>query len=257
MTATPDAPPDLSQAIATAAARQGHATAHDLVESMRGEFVKALPQHITVDHFMRLALTELRQSPELAEASADSLLGALMTAARLGLEPGGPLGHYYLTPRTLKGRGKVVVPIVGYRGLLELARRSGQVGAIDADIVREGDYFERGYDSRKGGPFTVWTPKDYDDTRRPIGVLAYAELIGAARPAERFLPIEKVHERRDRGAAGNRGPWATDEEAMIRKTGLRYLAPVLPQSTMFALATRIDEQVQTYRPGVDIAEGGA
>lgn len=243
---------DLSKQIATAQEPERR-TATDLIESMRGEFVKALPAHVSVDHFMRLALTELRSSPQLAECSAESLLGALMLGARTGLEVGGPLGELYLTPRALTDRatGKrtwTVVPIIGYRGLIKLARNTGKVGAIDAELVREGDRFEMGFDLARGGKFVEWTPADFAEDRPVIGVLAHAELIGAG-VQFRYLPIEKVIERKKRGAAGDRGPWATDLDAMIRKTGLRHLSSVLPQSTALVDALKADEQVQVYRVG--------
>lgn len=248
-----------SLATAVAAAQQPHRrTASDLIESMRGEFTKALPEHVSPDHFMRLALTELRSNEQLAQCSAESLLGALMIGARTGLEVGGPLGELYLTPRRLKQGGLQVVPIIGYRGLLKLARNSGAVGAIDAELVRSGDHFQMGFDSSKGGKFVEWFPVDYDEERPVVGVLAHAELIGSDKPTYRYMPISKVLERRDRGAAGNRGPWATDFDAMVRKTGLRALASVLPQSTAFAMATRSDEQVHHYNAGnleaVEVAE---
>lgn len=240
---------DLSQQIATKQAPERR-TAHDLIESMRGEFLKALPANVTIDHFMRLALTELRTNPHLSTCTAESLLGALMVAARTGLEVGGPLGEFYLTPRRNKGE-MTVVPIVGYRGLLKLARNTGKVGTIDAELVREGDHLAMGFDLAKGGKYVEWQPADYLESRPVIGVLAHAEIIGAG-IQYRYLPIDKVLERKQRGSAGDKGPWASDYDAMVRKTGLRHLSSVLPQSTSLAVALRSDEEVQTYRAG-DIA----
>lgn len=246
---------DLSQTIATAQAPERR-TVGDLLDTMRGEFVKALPAHVGIDHFMRVALTELRTNPDLAACTQESLLGALMLAARTGLEVGGPLGELYLTTRTLKDRATNartlnVVPIIGYRGLIKLARNTGKVGTVDAELIREGDHFEAGFDLKRGGKFVEWVPADYNDDRPVVGVLAHAELIGAG-VQFRYLPIEKVLERKARGSAGDRGPWATDAEAMIRKTGLRHLASVLPQSTALAAALKADEEVQTYRAGATI-----
>jgi recombination protein RecT len=240
---------DLARAIGDAQAQQGRATAVDLVESMAGQFARTLPKDFAVEKFVRDAITELRQTPELQMCTPDSLLGAFMTAARLGLEVGGLLGEFYLTPRSVKNRStgqqeKQVVPIIGYKGLLELARRSGRVGAVGAELIREGDTFRRGYDSTRGGKFTQWEPLDYEDRREVIGVLAWAEVGTGVQ--DRFLPISAVMDRKARGAAGDRGPWATDRDAMIRKTGFRALVTELPQSTALALARQVDEQVQTY-----------
>jgi len=93
-------------------------TVKDTIRAMEGEFARALPKHLPVDRFMRLVFTEISKTPQLARCSTPSLLGALMSAAQLGLEPG-PLGHVYLTPRRLKGELQVV-PIIGYKGMVEL-----------------------------------------------------------------------------------------------------------------------------------------
>jgi recombination protein RecT len=242
-----DAGADLAATIGARQVARGTATAFDLVESMAGQFGRALPPEMSVDKFVRDAITELRQHTDLQACTAESLLGAFMTAARLGLEVGGPIGHFYLTPRKLKGVPSVV-PIVGYRGLVELAQRSGRVGAVDADMVRAGDNFAMGYDSTRGGKFVIHEPADYEERREIVGVLAWADLTGGGRLA-RYLPISAVMERKNRGAAGDSGPWRTDRDAMIRKTGIRHLAAVLPQSSALALARAVDEQVQTFTPG--------
>lgn len=243
---------DLSSQIAGAQSAERR-TAHDLVRSMSGEFGKVLPQAVPVDTFLRLALTELQRNTDLQACSAPSLLGALMLSAQLGLEPGGPLGHLYLTPRRVKGE-QTVVPIIGYKGLVELARRSGKVGTVKAQIVRDGDMFDQGFDTARGGEYTVWRPADLDEKRDPIGVLAWATLTDTDAVQTRFTPIDAVNSRRDRGAAGAKGPWSTDRDAMIRKTGIRALAPDLPQSTALALAQRADERITEYRTDAGLVD---
>jgi recombination protein RecT len=246
----------LAAAIGNKQAETGRASAVDLLRSEEGEFAKALPAHVSLEQFMGAAVTELRSNPELQACSGPSLLGAVLVAARLGLEVGGPMGLFYLSARrehnkTLnEGKGGhewQAVPIIGYKGLLELAGRSGRVGAVGAELIRDGDEFRMGYDSRLGGKFTQWEPADYLESRDVVGVLAWAEVGGGRQ--ERYLPIEKVLERRARGAAGDKGPWVTDFEPMVRKTGFRALTGDLPQSAALALARVADEQVQTYVPG--------
>jgi recombination protein RecT len=243
----------LAAAIADKQVQTGRATAFDLVKSMETEFAKALPKHVPVEQFMRTALTELRQSTDLQQCSQESLLGAFLTAARLGLEVGGPMGQFYLTPRRVKGV-PTVVPIVGYRGLMELARRSGRVGAIKAWVVYEGDLFREGANSERG-PYFDFEPAPGDPKDRTItGVLAVARLAGGD-VQHTHMTLAEVMERKARGAAGDSGPWRTDRDAMIRKTALRKLAGELPQSSALDLARRVDEQVQTYIPGQPVDTG--
>jgi recombination protein RecT len=247
MTEQANAGQDLAAVIGEKAVARGQASAFDLVSSMAGQFGLTLPPEYPVEKFVRDAQTELRQNADLQGCTAESLLGAFMTAARLGLEVGGPLGLFYLTPRRLKGV-PTVVPIVGYRGLVELARRSGRVGAVKAWVVYEGDLFREGANSERG-PFFDFEPLPGGPAGRPeVGVLAAARLSGGD-VQHVYLTIEEVNARKGRGAAGDSGPWRTDRAAMIRKTGVRALAGDLPQSSALALARVVDEQVQTFVPG--------
>lgn len=234
---------DLTQQIAQAQAPEKR-TANDLIESMRGEFAKALPASLPIEKFMRVTLTELRQNPQLGTCTPESLLGALLTAARLGLEVGGPRGEFYLTPRRVKG-AMTVVPIVGYQGLLTLARNAG-VGVVKAFIVRDGDVFHEGASSERG-PFFDFTVQG-DTDRAATGVLAVARVDGET--AHTYLSKAQIENRRRRGAAADNGPWVTDWEAMAKKTALRELSKELPASTeALARARQVDEQVQTYHVG--------
>ncbi|UVK62578.1 RecT-like DNA pairing protein [Arthrobacter phage TaylorSipht] len=243
---------DLAATIGGRQAATGTATAFDLVRSMEAEFAKALPKHVPVEQFMRTAVTELRQNTDLQRSTSESLLGAFLTAARLGLEVGGPMGEFYLTPRFAKLPGQdqkawQVVPIVGYRGLVKLARNAG-VGAVKAWVVYEGDHFVEGANSERG-PFFDFHPMPGDPAgRKEVGVLAVARLSGGD-VQHTYLTIEQVEKRKARGSAGDKGPWATDRAAMVRKSGIRALAGELPQSTLLALARVVDEEVQTYVPG--------
>src|SRR5690554_5026431 len=116
------------------AQRQNTLTA--LIERQKPEIARALPRHMDPDRLARIATTVMRQTPQLAQCTPESFLGALMTCAQLGLEPG-PLGHAYLVPY-----GREVTFVPGYRGLLELARRSGQIRTIAAHVVKQNDEFE-------------------------------------------------------------------------------------------------------------------
>jgi len=111
-----------------------------------GEILKALPRSISLERFKRIVLTEVKSNDKLLEcaiANPGSLFGAIMKTAELGLEPGGALGLAYLIPF-----GKNVQFMIGYRGMLEIARRSGEIKSISAHCVYEGDFFECRYGMR-------------------------------------------------------------------------------------------------------------
>lgn len=62
---------------------------------MAPAMAQALPKHMDIDRLMRLAMTTIRTTPALKDADVSSLLGAVMQAAQLGLEPC-LMGHCYL-----------------------------------------------------------------------------------------------------------------------------------------------------------------
>jgi recombination protein RecT len=223
-------------------------TVRDTLSRMEGEFARALPKHIPVERFLRLAFTELSKTPRLTQCTTPSLLGALMSAAQLGLEPG-PLGHFYLTPRSLKGTYQVV-PIIGYKGMVELARRSGQLSSIEARPVKANDLFEFEYGLTER---LVHRPLMDGDRGETVAFYGVAKFKDGGHVFE-VMSRADVDERRDRGAAGKSGPWATDYDAMGSKTVIRALQRWLPQSPEMALALAVDEQPQTWAPGMPVAQ---
>ena len=109
--------------------------------SFREQVAAALPAHIGVDSMMRIALTEVRKQPELEKCTVPSFMGALLTAAQLGLRPGYN-GEGWLIPRWNKHLGSLEAQFQpGYRGLAQLAYRSGEVVDITAEPVYAADRF--------------------------------------------------------------------------------------------------------------------
>ena len=124
---------------------KGQSEIQNLLNTMKDEFRKVLPETIKPDRLIRIALTEMRMNPRLFDASKESLLGALMVSAQLGLEPGA-LGYCYLVPYQNKKTGQLEIQFqLGYKGILELVRRSGQVENIEARVVYEKDKFDFEY----------------------------------------------------------------------------------------------------------------
>ena len=114
------------------------------IAKMEGQIAKALPSVLTPERFSRIVMTAVSSTPKLAETTPQSFLGAMMTAAQLGLEPNTPLGQAYLLPYKNKGVLECQFQL-GYKGLIDLAYRSGQVSIIQAQAVRENDEFSYEY----------------------------------------------------------------------------------------------------------------
>lgn len=229
---------NLSTATASKAVEQKkNPTIRDLVHAQQAEIEKQLAGTLNSSAFVRAAISSISSSPQLQQATPQSVLGAVMLAAQLKLEIGPALGHFYLTPRKEKGV-QICLPILGYQGIIELAYRSGRIEKIETFLVRDGDKFDHGANSERGR-FFDWNPADYDETRAWTGVVAMAKIKGAG-TVWAYLPREKVIARRPHYWEST--PWKTNEEEMARKTGIRALAPYLPKSTELGKAIEADEQ---------------
>ncbi|MGL5951117.1 MAG: recombinase RecT, partial [Cetobacterium sp.] len=120
-------------------------TIFDVIKAGEKNFAAALPKHINSERFVRIALTQIRMNPQLAKCSQESLLGALMTSASLGLEPG-VLGQVYLLPFNNKKLGTTECQLqLSYKGMIELLRRTGQLVDIYAYTVYSNDEFSIEY----------------------------------------------------------------------------------------------------------------
>lgn len=212
----------------------------ELVQTLTPEIARALPSHVKPDRMARIVTTALRTVPKLADTTPASFLGCVIQCAQLGLEPCTPLGHAYLIPFQNRKLGTLECTlIVGYRGMIELARRSGQVSNVYAYAVKEGDDFKFQLGTKR---MIHHIPSDEPDRerRRTTHVYAVAAIKGGE-PEFQVLTRAQVEARRDRSRAAKSGPWVTDWEPMALKTAVRALAPWMPQSAEFARAVALDE----------------
>jgi recombination protein RecT len=223
-------------AIAVAAEPKGTRTIRDELIRMRPEIEKVIPRQVGAERFTRLVLTELRRNPMLMECAPQSVLGAMMLCAQLGLEPG-PLGHAYLVPY-----GRECQFILGYRGMIELASRSGRLRSIVARPVYEGDSFSYAYGITDRLSHVPCVAAD----RGPV--VLYYGLARFASPSGYYLHVmqpDEIEAARGRSATGkkNVGPWKSDYLAMACKTVVRRMQPYLPASVHLARAIDSDEQI--------------
>jgi len=216
---------------------------------VKAQMALALPKHVTADRLARVALTEVRKNPALERCDQASFLGALMTCAQLGLEPGGPLGHAYLVPFENRKKGVMEVQfIVGYRGMIDLARRSGQIISIEARPVYEGDTFEVSF----GLESNLRHIPDFDNPNRVQPdklrfVYAVAKLKDGGIQFD-VMSRREVEAVRAQSRADTSGPWVTHFEAMALKTVLRRLFKWLPISVELATAIEADERAELGLP---------
>lgn len=214
-------------------------TIFDVIQAGAKQFATALPKHINTDRFVRIAITTIRQNPKLAQCSQESLLGALMVSAQLGLEPG-TLGQCYLIPFENKKAGTVECQFqIGYKGLIELLRRSGQLSDIYSYTVYENDDFNIEY-----GLLRTLTHKPNFDERGEIkGFYAVAILKDGAKAFEYMTKDEVVkHEEKYRKGSYKNDVWNKNFEEMAQKTVVKKLLKWLPVSVEFLDMINKDEK---------------
>lgn len=198
---------------------------------------KALPSVITPERFIRMAMTAANSNPALHECDPMSFLGAALTAAQLGLEPNTPLGQAYLIPYKNNNKGITECQFqIGYKGLLDLANRSGVLRNVSAQVVYENDEFEFEYGLE---PKLKHKPAMYD---RGVAIWVYAtyHLTNGGYNFE-VMSIDDVREfAKSKSKAYNRGPWQTDFEAMAKKTVLKRVLKYAPMKSETASAVAND-----------------
>lgn len=237
----PTAKNSLTGANGTAVAKKEEKpkTIFDLIQLSKKQFNNALPQHINTDRFVRIAITTIRLNPKLAKCNPESLIGALMVSAQLGLEPG-TLGQCYLIPFENKKAGTVECQFqIGYKGLIELLRRSGQLSDIYSYTVYENDDFNIEY----GLSRTLTHKPNFDERGEIKGFYAVAILKDGAKAFEYMTKDEITkHEEKYRKGSYKNDVWNKNFEEMAQKTVVKKLLKWLPVSVEFLEMAAKDEK---------------
>lgn len=225
----------------------------DLIQASSKQFAEVLPKHMKVDRLVKVACAAVSRTPQLAECTSTSLLLSLMQCAELGLEPGSALGECYLVPfYNSKAQVRECQMIVGYRGLIALARRSGAILDIEAHVVREGDEF----DYEKGLAPRLFHKPYAGDNRQALVVAAYAIAV-LVNGHKKFEVMERweVDAIRARSQAADFGPWKNDFAEMAKKTVVRRMAKYLPMSVELANALEVDADRAVDVDAREVASG--
>lgn len=218
----------------TAVATKPKDTAAVFIDKMKESWVAVLPKVCTPDRFARVALTCMRKNPKLVAAlqtqdGRTSLAQQFMKCAELGIEPDGR--RAYLIPYK-----NDIQLIIDYKGIAELAMRSGQISNIHADKVCENDEFEYNvgqiekhkidFKKERGKAYAYYAIVTFKDGTKKCEVMSKHEIDGI----------------RHRSKSANNGPWGTDYDEMAKKTVFRRLSKWLPQSPEMQQAFDVDDE---------------
>lgn len=224
------------------------------LEAIRLQVEEALPKQMDADRFLRVVAGAITKNPDILKCDRLTIFRAVIEAAQLGLEPTGLLGSAYLVPY-----GKTCTLIPGYRGLIDLARRSGEIESIYAQIVHARDVFrirqgtDPGIDHEPYIAPPLMDPKDAEqmaeqDPGPVIGAYMVAVLRdrqGAASLRQiEYMTFAEIEAVRRRSRAGSSGPWVSDWSEMARKTVVRRGAKYLPLTPEAVRAFSLDEEAE-------------
>lgn len=206
-----------------------------LLKSMASQIKMALPSHLSSERFQRIALTAFSGNAKLQSCDPVSFLAAMMQSAQLGLEPNTPLGHAYLIPY----KNQVSFQL-GYKGLIDLAMRSGAYQSIYAHSVYEEDEFNIDYGLEQS---LVHKPKLTGSRGNIVGYYGVYKLVNGGYGFAYMTRKEVEDHGRKFSKTYNNGPWKTDFDAMARKTVIKQALKYAPVSIEIQKATSIDEKV--------------
>lgn len=189
--------------------------------AMSDELKAALPAHVTVEKFSRVALTAIQNNPDLLNVDRKSLFGAIVRLAQDGLLPDGREGAIVKF-----GNQAQAMPMIA--GVLKKIRQSGDVAKISAQVVYENDHFVVSYGFDED---VTHNPPPLDKPRgKAIGAYATAVLKDGSRLLE-VMSLEEIEKVRNVSRAKGNGPWVQWWGEMARKTVMRRLSKRLPMST--------------------------
>jgi recombination protein RecT len=217
------------------------------LDMQKNEIARAIPKHLTPDRMARIALTTIKSNPNLLRCSVESLMGAIMQASQLGLEPG-LLGHCYLIPYGTDAQLQI-----GYKGMIDLARRSGNIQSISAHEVYINDYFKLTYGLKEDAEHVPWHLREDKVQTEPgpvktnigkdnaslyladnlKGVYAVAHFKDGGYQLH-YMPKAEIEQHKLRSKTWRNGPWQTDYIEMAKKTVIRAMWKWLPISVEIA-----------------------
>ena len=230
-----------------------------LLTQRKAEIAKMLPKHLNAERLLKVAQIAATTTPALAKCDVASLVGAIGQCAQMGLERNTVLGHAYLVPFNTKRKDangqdrwvNSVQVIIGYKGLIDLARRSGQIISIAAHEVCQNDEFDMVY----GLDEKLMHKPAMGERGEVTGFYAVAKLKDGGHAFE-FMSRHQVESIRDGSQGWQQAvkfkkqaihPWQAHFVEMGRKTVIRRLSKFLPLSIEFQTASALDEMAESGR----------
>lgn len=200
--------------------------------AMKSQVEAALPSHVSAEKFVRTTITVVNQNPGLLDCNRDSLFAAIFQSAALGLLPESFMGEAYFIPYK-----KQVTLQIGYKGLLKLARNTGEIASIESGICHQND--EWNYVEGDQGEFWV-KPNILGDRGEPLFAWCVIRLKSGESQRE-IVSKDEIEKIRKASNSANSPAWKEHWGAMARKVVIKRALKYAPSSTELMQATAIDD----------------
>lgn len=209
-----------------------------ILQANMRQLTSVLPKHITPERMARVSLSTIRRNPKLCECAPETLFMAIIEASTLGLEIDSR-GLAYLVPfKNKKTQTYDVQLMPGYKGMVDLAYRSGKVQSIQAAVVGENDKFDYALGLK---PRLEHVP-NLKGRGQIIAAYAVAIMKDGAAQFE-VMSLEELEKVRNSSQARDYGPWVDWTDQMYIKTVLKRLCKLLPLSPEIQRAVVLDDAV--------------
>ena len=223
-------------------------TFKDILHQEWHKISAVIPKQVSQERMFQLAVSAYNQTPELAKCTPVSVLSCILKCAALGVEPSAVdnLGRAYILPYNNRKTGCTEAQmILGYKGMIDLARRSGEIQDISARAVYEGDFFEYEF-----GLNEQLKHIPAQDNERTPNKLTHVYMVCHFKDGGHYIDVmtrSQVNAIRSRSKSGSSAysPWSTDYEAMACKTVIRRAFKFLPVSVEAQKAAATDEATPT------------
>lgn len=198
--------------------------------AVRSEFFtelisRVLSRPVDRERFVQDLIVSVNSDPSLLNCEKLSLVSAGLQAKQYNLRIGDASGHAYLVPYNNRRTGTTEAQFqIGYKGLIQLALRTGKYVKINVTDVREGEieYVDYLMEEHK---FNWIKPKE----RLNLPVVGYAAVIVEKSGFHKTIYVTKEevesHAQKYSQAynRSNSSPWTTEFDKMAKKTVLKLL----------------------------------
>lgn len=219
-------------------------------DAMRKQFALALPRHLSADRFIRVATTALMRTPTLAECTPESFMKCMLELSAWGIEPDGRRAHLIPFKNSKKNITECTL-ILDWKGLAELAQRSGEIAKLHADLICEKDEFDYNlgevtqhrinFREDRGEPYAAYAMAITKDGAIYVQVLTKQEILAVRNASQGWKSFKQGY--------AKQSPWdpenPSSEGEMWKKTAFRRLSKWLPLSAEFREAVEKDDADST------------